>query len=401
MALSCLRSEGLLTRALAGRADEAERIEIESHLERCAPCRVVRDRLRLVGKLSTWEPPRLSDAARDRARRAALDGARAARPEPSRRGWPLFVALAGVGVAAALALSWARLPESRILDGDITADARRGIALDDGARVGSGRGGRVTLGGPVIELGAGTALTWHAAARTVELERGRVTVDVDPRQGKPYRIHTAHFSVEVLGTRFEVALDGVRTERGRVRVFGADGVELATLTAGQSWALPPPLPSLPPAPPPVAVPAPPPIAPVVPPHAPPAAPPADDGRARLLEARNALSRGDASDARGLLHPLLRGRRTLAAEANALYAESFLVEGRYAEAIAGYRRVARQFAGTEQAESAFYAVAQLALESEGRDQAARALTAYLERYPHGRFVREARQRLDRLTVSPSP
>ena len=83
----------------------------------------------------------------------------------------------------------------------------------------------------------------------------------------------------------------------------------------------------------------------------------------------------------------------------IYAESFLVEGRYTDAVDGYETVVRDFPRTAQAESALYAVAQL--ESEhGRPAAARAgLESYLARYPHGRFAREATDRLAGLTAPP--
>ena len=124
--------------------------------------------------------------------------------------------------------------------------------------------------------------------------------------------------------------------------------------------------------------------------------PDDIAGARLARARRALARGNAGEARRTVEPLFRLGRGTASEARALYAESFLIEGRYEDAIAGYQVVTRDFPGTPQAESALYAVAQL--ESEhGRPADARAtLQRYLGRYPHGRFAQEATDRLARLS-----
>jgi TolA-binding protein len=122
---------------------------------------------------------------------------------------------------------------------------------------------------------------------------------------------------------------------------------------------------------------------------------ARSGADRMVRARRALTRGQADQARDLLLPLLRGPRSVAVEARALFAESYLIEGRYGDAVDGYRKVVRDFAGTPQAETALYAIAQLEVEASGREEAVQALRRYLARYPDGRFAREARERLERL------
>jgi TolA-binding protein len=106
-----------------------------------------------------------------------------------------------------------------------------------------------------------------------------------------------------------------------------------------------------------------------------------------------LAQGDAQGARSLLAPLLDG--ALAPESNTLLAESYLVEGNYASALAQYESVARRFQGTPQAESALYATAQLQVEHGGRDEAVRSLARYLEQYPRGRFASEVQARLETL------
>jgi tetratricopeptide (TPR) repeat protein len=215
-------------------------------------------------------------------------------------------------------------------------------------------------------------------------------------------VRTPRFVVEVIGTRFVVDLASVRTERGKVRVLSNDGAVIAEIAAGQSWQAPAEAPagaadasniSQAHAPAAVADPAP----------AIPATqadlrggPGPDEGtegaESRLARARRALARGKASDARRAVEPVFRLGRDVACEARAIHAESYLIEGRYADAIDAYAIVIRDFPRTSQAETALFAIAQL--ESEhGRPADARAgLQRYLARYPHGRFAREAADRL---------
>jgi hypothetical protein len=231
----------------------------------------------------------------------------------------------------------------------------------------------------------------------VELREGSVTIDVEHRAGQHFQVRTPRFVVEVIGTRFTVDLAGVRTERGTVRVLGTDGAVIGYVTAGRAWTLPAATAQ---------------AAPTAPTEAPPARPPApsltlastsparaasDEGPARLAQARRALAHGNAGEARRLVEPIFHLGREVAVEARVIYAESFLVEGRYTDAVDGYETVVRDFPRTPQAESALYAVAQL--ESEhGRAAAARAgLQRYLDRYPRGRFAREANDRLAGLTA----
>jgi len=116
---------------------------------------------------------------------------------------------------------------------------------------------------------------------------------------------------------------------------------------------------------------------------------------RLTRGRRFLSRGNAIDARRLVLPLFRQSRELAVEARVLFAESFLVEGRYADAVDAYRIVARDFPRAEQAETSLFAIAQLQSEHGSASEARAALRTYIGRYPRGKFVHEASERLNRL------
>lgn len=395
MSLRCGRVRALMIAAVGGHATDAERLDIEVHLDGCARCRAERGLTEALRRLKSAEPAALSDAARERVRRAALNAtALPAAREPRRRWLPELLVTASLATIAATLIIATRPAPSRIVQGDVQSTPAGGRAIADGARLTSTHGGRVLLGGPAVELAPGTVLVWNAVARTVTLERGAVTVDVDPRQGQPFRVATARFSVEVLGTRFTVDLDGVKTERGKVRVLDADRRPLDVVAAGQTWTVPASRPA-------AAAPTPAPTIPTtgaMPPRAVRRAPSGLGDQERLAQARQALARGDTTSARGLIEPLLRAPRRVAVEARSLEAESFLVEGRYDVAIERYLAVAGTFAGTPQAESALYAAAQLAGEAGRRDDAVRMLTRYLERYPSGRFTREARDRLERLTAS---
>jgi ferric-dicitrate binding protein FerR (iron transport regulator) len=401
MALGCVHMRSLMVTALAGRASEAERLALESHLADCAACRDEHDALAGVRRLRHWEPAPLSDGARERVRRAALAALdQPARPERSRR--PLLVAgLTSLAAAAALLIVILRPPPSRIVDGDVAIVGVAGKKIPPRAELHAAGAGHVILDGPKVALAAGTDLGWDLASRTVALAHGTLDVDVDPHRHQRFRVKTPRFFVEVLGTRFTVTGEGVRTERGKVRVSQLDGTPIRIVAAGEAWSLPtPPVPSAPPPPPaPIRVAAPQaPIAVDVGPGSAPAAA-GEAGRRRLAEARQALSSGDGEAARALLQPLLRKHGLVAVEARTLVAESYLVQRRYDEAIDNYRAILALAPRAPQAESALYAVAQLQLESGQREAAARTLTRYLARYPHGRFAHEARERLE-LIAHPS-
>jgi ferric-dicitrate binding protein FerR (iron transport regulator) len=406
VALSCARAARVSLASVGGHATEAERLELEAHLAGCARCSTEHGDLAAVRALRAAEPEGLSSAARERVRRAVLAGTVRAPVAARRRLWPVGAgaALAFASIAIVLLV---RRPspssEARVVSGDV-AIAALSPASEEAFSVRSAGGGEVRLGDAKTSLALATALVWRRAARSVELRAGSVTIDVEHHAGQHFQVRTPRFVVEVIGTRFTVDLGGVRTERGTVRVFGADGAPVGYVTAGRSWTLPAPAPALSVSP---VAPTEAPLAPVLAPalspspmSVAPARALSDDGpAARLAQARRALARGNAGEARRLVEPIFPLSRGLAVEARVIYAESFLVEGRYTDAVDGYETVVRDFPRMSQAESALYAVAQL--ESEhGRPAAARAgLESYLARYPHGRFAREATDRLAGLTAPP--
>ncbi len=415
MAFLCRRFERLMIAAAAGQASDAERLALEEHLAECESCRALHASDAPLRRLKDWEPPRLNDAARQRVRAAFEAAAGQQPPVEPRRPRVARIALA-VAAAASLAIGigvgfggWR---------GDPLRVAGGGVELaqaGDGTHLDSAGGGRVLVDHVVIDLAPGSAAIWRSAEHALHLERGQVTVEVERRRA-PFFVRTSKFSVEVLGTKFEVTLDRVATLRGHVQVHAPEGELLADLLAGQSWSLPRP-PSAAPTTPatlapaaaattavPAAAIAPPPTSSPTrnaqPAPRPPRARPqpqttatTPDDRERLAQARSALSRGAAEDARGILDKLDGAAPPMSIEAQLLRAESYLIERRYRDAVDQYKLVVRRFPSSPQAESALYALAQLELE---RDRSSEGFRRYLERYPSGRFAIEARARIPSTT-----
>jgi ferric-dicitrate binding protein FerR (iron transport regulator) len=401
--MSCSETARLSAASAGGHATAAERLELEAHLSSCSRCNAEHALLLATTRaLRDAEVPTLPPAARQRVWRAAL-AQRTQAPTTARRfAWPFAVG-ATLALAAAIAI-WVgtRAPsELAVVAGDVTTvpGAPEGTpgTTEPGVTLRSQGGGVVRLADASSALAPATEIVWRRERRIVELRQGSLTVDVEHRPGQHFEVRTPRFTVEVVGTKFTVDLRGVRTERGKVRIVAPDGTELGFAGAGVAWVAPDqasdgaaaavPAPS----PPPNAEPAPPSAA--APAATAPAAPTTEDlSGARLGRARRALARGNAGEARRIVEPLFRLGRDVASEARAIYAESYLSEGRYEDAIAGYRIVVRDFPSTPQAESALFAIAQLEGE-HGRPADARAtLQRYLARYPQGRFAKEASDRL---------
>lgn len=399
MALSCRNAARISLATLAGHAPEAERLELEEHLSSCSRCGQDHESLTWVRHLRNYQPDPLSSAARDNIRRALF--ARTVNPATPRRRlvWPVTLACAGLAVVAAMGLTTLRRQPYRLLGGDVVAGSANPKDASAPVRFQATAGGRVSLGMAVADLARNTELSWVRSKQVLTLVHGTVTVDVEHQNGRHFEVRTAGFTVEVVGTRFTVEATGVTTERGVVRVLGPDGQLLRQLGAGESWhrqgqgdqghqvELPQPA--------------------IAPPVAvrtgtagdPAMARPKDAAvslAARLNQARHALATGDPGLARRLVSPLFRQSHNTAVEARVLFAESFLVEGRYADAIDAYRLVARDFPRSDQAETSLFTIAQLQCEHGPGPEARGALRTYLTRYPHGRYAREAGERLSRLS-----
>lgn len=409
----CRRASAAIIEVVRGTASEAARLLLDEHLGGCARCREERAQWTLLERLKDTPVPQLAPEARARITRhlrLSHSGAMG-RARPLLRRWQgLAAGLAVLAVAAGVTLGgWARRHASSSPDAVAAEDDLTPTALFRG----EGPGELTSLGGVKIAYEAGTTLRLPRSSRgrVVELLAGRVDVDVTPKDAHekgaiPFQVRTATFVVEVLGTRFIVTADEVHTLRGLVRVQDLAGRELATLGAGKVWqrvssaSLLTPSPS----PTPLAATAPllttsTPTKPVGPSKT--AAGPAKPygHRAKttaetLAEARAILGSGDAKRARKLLSGLVAqgGHGRQQAMAALLTSDSYLIEGRRDEALAGYRRTTVRYAGTPEAETAEFAAAELLVEQGARPEARHALEAYLARHPQGHFAREARERL---------
>ena len=406
--------QGLAT--LAARASDAERLELEAHLATCARCAADHAMLTLVRRLRDSSGEGLGAAAHERIRRT-IAGYEVRAPRPARQIWWPFGAAAALALGAA-AVVWGPLRHaghgplhdpssassvtgdlSRVVAGDVvvTKESRGALTLR------SERGGGVQLGDLSAQLAPGTELGWNQAVHELTLRRGHLRVDRADGADGLVQIRIAHFRVEIAGARFTVDGLGVRDERGHLRIVAADGATV-DLAQGESWTaasheqLPPARPAAAR----LGISATPSLA----------ASSRSDRHAqsgagavaevaasrRLDRARQALGRGDAAGARDAIEPLMQLDRPVAAEARMLDAESFLIEGRYADAMNAYRLVTVDFPGAAQAESALFAVAELESEHGRAAGAVETFRRYLERYPDGLFAREAGERIARLAPS---
>ena len=408
MALTCRAAAQISLDSLGGHAAEVDRLKLEGHLATCERCRDEHaSSLGLLHGLAEMGPETLPASAEHEVRRALAAWKPSSRPPMRRNLWRARV-LSGVAVAAAsiaCIVIWrgpAHQTAYQITAGDVVAFPVRGAdgVRDRNVDLRSESGGRVRIAEATVDLGPTTLLIWNQESRVADLRRGRVTVDVEHKDGQYLAVRTPRFTVEVIGTRFTVDAAGVRTERGVVHVIRPDGSLAARVAAGEEWSLPQEkaatadipekttgLESI--------------ATPAAPRGASVATEPvrraASVPGAGLAGARRALARGDTQAARRMAEALFHQGRDVAVEARTIFAESFLAEGRYADAVEGYRIVARDFPSSPQAEISQFAIAQLEAEHGSRGQARAALQAYLAVYPHGRFAKEATARLSRLSV----
>jgi hypothetical protein len=421
---SCRQACDAIIAVVRQQATEAESLRLEVHLGLCASCRSEKAHWHLMEQLRDQPPPRLGEAARGRVLRnltlyspsfvETRDRGRRRFAIPfvltttavaaialvlAVRGWKNPADQTSLAVHANTASLPAAMPEAIIEDQTIRAQAP-GTLATPGAR---------------IDYRAGSSFRMLAHGRRIELFAGEVDVQVAPGGPGQFRVVAPRFVVEVIGTRFIVRPSGVETMHGTVRIVDANGRELAVLHADETWnvnqAGPLPLvlpedgflPALPSA--------------RVPRTIAPALAMADSAFAsdrhspegatkqagknrvdqRIAEARSALAAGDPELARSRIVSALGARPTgrQRAVADLLAAASFLVEGRYEEALVAYRRTAESFGKYPESETAAFAIAQLLCERDSTDEARAALQAYIERYPEGRFVQDARRKLASL------
>jgi hypothetical protein len=415
MRLACFRAESLIQRRAAG-VSNAAGLLLEEHLAGCARCRA---RANLLAQLRELDASERRELTPDRRQRAIGNAIAAAAPPPAAAGatldlrWPRWYWLPALSVClVALAVYIGRTQPralalrrsdhvhepataamsngDRVLAGAITVDGqprRAGTLLPPTAAVASETEATLALAQAVVTLSEHGAITWDASRHQLQLERGRVVLDVDPAPHRPFQVTTERFSVIVLGTRFEVSLEGVKLWRGTVQVLAPDGSQLAQLDANGLHEF----------------------------RATPIVPPAADGGERtnaanattatptrepnrLLEnARAQLAQHRVADARHILQralaaPLSANQR---AEALSLRAECSLLDADYGRARDGYLRVSSTYRSIAAGQTALFAAGRIEAEHGSKSNARALFARYLARYPNGSFSKEAAQRLASL------
>ena len=389
----CMRAGSLIAARSAG-LSRADGLWLEEHIAGCAHCASEAALMSGVVAVAESFEPELSVAARTRAVREALRthaaGAQAAASAPS------FGLAWGAGLAGAVAIAALVVV---LAEGGEPGDARVAEAPKDGhgsvaaavqapsgevARLLAGERVRmstrtqVTLDHAAVELAPQSEAQWNAKTHELSLPQGELLAEVDPKPRRPFAVVTPDFRAEVLGTRFEVTQSSVVVLRGRVRVVAPSGEQRAVLNAGERYdhvveaALEPE----------------------------PAEPVSALGArervnvaALLTQARDALAAGELDRSRRAIDSVLaaKPRQTARAEALTLRAELFEVQGDRGSAIAAYLEVASRFRNLAAGENALFAAARL---ERNEAKAQQLLSQYLERYPRGRFVVEAKYRLER-------
>jgi ferric-dicitrate binding protein FerR (iron transport regulator) len=378
----CREVESLLDRRRAG-LTEPERLVLEEHLSECPAC--ARSSAQLYGVLGILEqlPGELTPAQRERVLSRAF--AAAERPAPRlsvpRSSYSWVAAL----VAAAVLLVWlaprlsvgpAPLAQGRPeLPQPVPAPALEELPA----------GAERSFAHARVRATSAAQVRFSEADGTLELARGAVHVEVDPRPHAPFRVRTAALVAEVLGTVFDMSEEEVAVAHGHVRVSSPSGSALADLHAGERYRRPARGPSAEPpsdlagaAEPAVEAPAELPVQ---------GASEASVSAARLLaRARGALARRDVVSARALATRAeqAKPRRADRAEAGTLRAECALVEGELGAALTAYLAVSDAYRDLAAGENALFAAIKLAERSgDGRAEALR--SRYRQRYPRGRFA----------------
>ena len=168
MALACRQARRASLATVAGHAREAERLELEAHLEFCVRCSEDHAALSLVRKLREADVEAARTVDRESIRRALSAGAARTVPARHRARWPLGAAAAGVAAAAIAGLLVLGQPTYRIVGGDIGVSSGGDPTEPAAARASavsfhSVNGGRIRVGDAVADLAAGgTDVTWSA-----------------------------------------------------------------------------------------------------------------------------------------------------------------------------------------------------------------------------------------------
>lgn len=337
----------------ASALSDAERLQLENHLQACADCATTRCVLLRAREAHVASAQQTVGARGHAAAIAAalLEGPREPAPvaHASRRllvGGVAFAAMAAV-VAVVVATrpsnermqvvptATATKPVRHVLSDELTPDAAAPAMQADGPVQLAARG-VVRLPATTITAVAAADLRIEDDGHVVHLTSGRISVEVDPAAQRRLRVVAPRLVVDVTGTVFEVGVEDVRVSRGSVRVSSPTGVVLVErLGADATWRVPPPP----------------------------------------------------------RKPEPTRTRAQAAEAAMRSAEAQLAAGDLARAIASYRAISDRYRDVPAGETALFTAARLGLRRDPTEGAA-LLAEYLRRYPTGRYAKHARQLANR-------
>lgn len=421
-ALTCVRARLRLQERGAG-LSAADALRLEDHLFSCDDCRsqaVSLDRLRAVAERFDGQ---LDRQARERAitgafARVAQQSLRAPSARPLQLAWGAAAFAAGAALFFALRSNTVLPPEpsargsqpattpapvassdARVLTGSVEVDGvvlRAGAALAAGAEAYAHDDAQLALAHAQVSLRPDTRVVWDAGEHELALNAGSVFAEVDPSKHARFSVRTPRFRAVVLGTRFEVTLQGVRVERGLVQVVDHAGRVLAPgLHAGESFTLDD-------------------AAQQARAEAERGAEEASasksgrhtglgDANSWLQRARANLAQRDARAARRAVDTALalRPAHAVRAEALSLRAECARVEGDLVAAVGQYLQVADRFGSLPAAQNALFAAARLEAERGRRERAAELFARYLARYPNGSLADDAARRLGALGPHAKP
>ncbi len=405
--IRCIKIGFLIEKRAAG-LSQSEQLRLEEHLATCDACNRDARTLEALGDLiSTVQSP-ITPLQRDRAIRNALNLSRAMPTRTART--PLIAAFASTALLATSVAIWmlffqprhatkpiavvqphrVEVRADRVLSGEVIIGnqiVQAGAALTQNALYESETSARLSLGNAELEMFANTRIKWRKSNSTVELLAGRILADVDRSGVDRFRVITDRFAVEVVGTRFEVDLQGVKVHRGTVRIRARDGkVVVALLNAPKSWSVQPALAIEREA-----------ALPEQPDNPPKRRSQKASSKTLLKRARSLIADDRPADAADVIRTALTRSLTRLerAEAKSLQAECALIQGDLATAAAKYRIVAERYKGLAAAENALFAAARIEYTRGEKASAITLLERYLREYPNGRFRKEVVRRLKKL------